>query len=670
MHTNQKFIFLFLLFIFFQKNFSNANNFENENENKLSTFNFQLSTTKIDTFDPAQRFPEGVTRPVPKRILPIATTENFTPRIDPPNWWTGFAQREVELMIHDKMIHDFDVVIKHKGVTIKKIERPENFNYLFVTLDISLSAKLVDVTIQLKKNNDMRTHTWNLSARHTDVKRNQGLTNKDFMYLIMPDRFANGDTSNDSFPDMHQKGIDRRKMYFRHGGDLKGIDDHLDYLNDLGVTALWLNPMQEDDQDYESYHGYAITDWYKVDRRFGTLKDYEKLVNDLHAKNMKMVMDVVPNHSGSNSYYLKDLPEATWVHQFDTFTRSTYKDQMQFDPHVSKKDLADVQNGWFDYTMADMNPEGNPHLENYIVQNHLWWLEETGVDAFRIDTYLYNDRAFMSRWAKRLRTEFPKFFLFGEAFVHQIINQAHVTENVYLPVKVNSNMQSVTDYMLYDGITEALTKQQTWEGGVPKLFQSLANDFIYANPNNNVIFFDNHDVSRFYSILEENTEKYKSAIAWLLTERGIPQWYYGAELGFTGYANPDGKVRQDMPGGWREDARSVFKPEQRTDKEKDLYNFTRNLAQWRKTKTCLQTGKLIHFLPVNGVYVYFRQDTAGTVMVAMNTSDKDVVLSTNRFSEMMTGFSTAEEIISHQKLMDLKTVALKKFETKVLELGE
>ena len=664
MYFNRKIFYLIFIFIPGNVFVLNAENIFPLN-NFFPKKNFFASR---DTFNPEQRFPEGVQHPIPKRILPIATTEKFSPRIDPPNWWTGFAKREVELMIHDKMIHDFEVVINHKGITVKKINRPENHNYLFVTLDITPTAQLGDVVIKLKKNSDTRTFNWNISARHTDTLRNQGLTQKDFIYLIMPDRFSDGDTTNDSFPDMHQKGIDRRKMYFRHGGDLKGIDNHLDYLQDLGVSALWLTPVQEDDQDYESYHGYAITDWYKIDRRFGTLSEYKKLVADLHNRGMKMVMDVVPNHSGSNSYYLKDIPEATWVHQFDTFTRSTYKDQMMFDPHGSKKDLEDVQHGWFDYTMADMNPEGNPHLENYIVQNHLWWLEETGVDAFRIDTYLYNDQLFMSRWAKRLRTEFPHFFMYGETFVHNIINQAYATEKVYLPKKFNSHLQSVTDFQFYESIVESLTHQQSWEGGVSKLFQNVANDFIYYKPNNNVIFFDNHDLPRFYSVVDTNAQKYKSAMAWLFTTRGIPQWYYGAELGFTGFTNPDGKVRQDMPGGWQEDQRSVFKMSGRTDKENEFYNYTRNLAQYRKTKTCLQTGKLVHFLPVDGVYVYFRQDKDGTVMTAMNTSDKDVVLKTERFAEMMSGFTSAEDITSRTIVNNIKTISLKKFETKILDL--
>ena len=624
-------------------------------------------SAKRDTFDPEQRIPEGTVRVKPGRIPAIATTMPFETRVDPASWFIGFKNPTVELMIHDRDIHDHQVIISHKGLTIKKIDRAENRNYLFVTLNIAPTTAVGNIKINLIKGSDKRTINWRLDRLNTEGGINQGVSTKDFMYLIMPDRFANGDPSNDDVAEMNQRGIDRRKMFFRHGGDLKGIANNLDYLKDLGVTALWLNPVQENDVPYESYHGYAMTDLFRIDRRLGTNEDYKNLVKASHQRGMKMVMDVAPNHAGITSFFIKDLPETDWIHQFDTFTRTTYRDQLVFDPYASEADKKQMVDGWFDYHMPDLNPK-NPHLSNYITQSYLWWLAYAGVDAFRIDTYLYNDPEFMAKWVKRVRQEFPKVFTFGETWVHGILNQAYSTEKVNFNKKNDSYMHGVTDFQLYFSIQEALTKPQGWTEGVTKLYQNLSNDFAYKNPYNNVTFIDNHDLPRFYSTIGEDRTKYKSAIAWLLTCRGIPQWYYGAELGFTGFTNPDGKVRQDMPGGWREDTRSVFTEGLRTDTEKEIFNFTKKLANWRKTKSPLHDGKMMQFLPVDGIYVYFRYTATETVMVMMNTSDKKTVVNTKRFNERINGFTKGKNIANDLIINDLGQIELEKFETKVIEL--
>jgi neopullulanase len=623
--------------------------------------------TKKDTIDPEQRLPDGVTRNVPKRIPATASTEPFESRVDPATWFIGFKNPEVELMIHDRDIRDFQVSIVHKGLTIKKIDKVENRNYLFVTLNIAPTAAVGDVKINLIKGKDKRTFNWRLDRLNANTSVNQGVNTKDFIYLIMPDRFANGDPTNDDVEGMAQRTVDRRKMFFRHGGDLKGISNNIDYLKELGVTTLWLNPVQENDQPFESYHGYAITDLYRIDRRLGTNEEYKNLVKTLHEKGMKMVMDVAPNHVGSNSFFIKDLPEKDWIHQFDSFTRTTYRDQVVIDPYASEADKKNMTDGWFDYHMPDMNPK-NQHLNNYITQSYLWWLAFAGVDGFRIDTYLYNDPEFMASWVKRVRKEFPRLHLFAETWVTGNINQAFSTEKVGLPKKLESHLQGVTDFQLYFAIKETLTKPQGWMEGVMQMYQNLSNDFIYKNPYNNVTFFDNHDIGRFYSIVNEDMAKYKSAIAWLLTCRGIPQWYYGAELGFTGFTNPDGKVRQDMPGGWKEDTRSVFTEGGRTDKEKEVFNYTKKLANWRKSKPALYDGRLIQFIPVDGVYVYFRYTPTETVMIVMNTNDKKMTLDTKRFNERLKGFSKGKNIANDLTINDLGQLSLDKSETMVIEL--
>jgi neopullulanase len=623
--------------------------------------------SKKDTIDPEQRLPEGVVRPTVRRIPATATTEPFETRVDPASWFIGFKNPTVELMIHDRDIRDFQVSIVHKGLTIKKIDKVENRNYLFITLNIAPTAAVGDVKINLIKGKEKRTLKWRLDRLNTEGAVNQGVTTKDFMYLIMPDRFSNGDPSNDDIQGMNQRGIDRRKMFFRHGGDLKGISEKLDYLKDLGVTALWLNPVQENDVPYESYHGYAATDLFRIDRRLGTNEDYKNLVKACHQRNMKMVMDVAPNHAGITAFFIKDLPEVDWIHQFDSFTRTTYRDQVVFDPYVSEADKNTMVDGWFDYHMPDLNPK-NPHLANYITQSYLWWLAYSGIDGFRIDTYLYNDPIFMANWVKRVRQEFPKIHIFGETWVHGILNQAYTTEKVNFNKKFDSQMHGVTDFQLYFSMVETLTKQQGWTEGVTRLYQNLANDFVYKNPYNNVTFIDNHDIARFYSIVGEDKAKYKSAIAWLLTCRGIPQWYYGAELGFTGFTNPDGKVRQDMPGGWKEDTRSVFTEGGRTESEKEIFNYTKKLANWRKTQPALHDGKLMQFLPVDGIYAYFRYTPTQTVMVIMNTSDKKVAVDTKRFNERLKGFAKGKNIANDLIINDLSVLDLEKSETMVIEL--
>lgn len=646
---------------------SNDLNASNENWNN-----------RRDTLDPEQRLPDGFKKPTPRRIEPLASSAPFAPRLDPQSWWIGFREPTVELMIHDKNIGKHQVSIQKTGITVQKVERPENSNYLYVTLFISTTTTPGNVVIKLQNGADVRTFNWELKRRTPQnppstpsvsavQKRNQGLTTADFVYLIMPDRFANGDPTNDDVAEMNQRGVDRRKMFFRHGGDLQGVINHLDYLKDLGVTAIWLNPVQENDQFFESYHGYAVTDLYRIDRRFGNNEKYKEFVEKSHEKGLKVVMDIAPNHVGDQSFFIKDLPEKDWIHQFDTFTRTTYRDQVVFDPYVSQADQRQMQDGWFDVQMPDVNTN-NPHTARYFTQSYVWWLEYSGLDAYRIDTYLYNDPQFMATLGARLRNEFPKITLFGETWVHGVNNQAYATEGFILNKKYDSSMQGVTDFQLYYSIIEALTRPQGWTEGVTRLYQNLSNDFVYKNAYQNVTFIDNHDLGRFYSIVGEDKAKYKSAIAWLLTCRGIPQWYYGAELGFTGFTNPDGKVRQDMPGGWKDDSRSVFTEGGRTEKENDLFNYTKKLASWRKTKTCLQDGKLMQFLPIDGVYVYFRYDAAGTVMVVMNTSDKPVKIDTKRFAERLTGFNKAKIVTTDWTLGDLSKLEVGKFETLVLDL--
>ncbi len=625
------------------------------------------------TFDPEQRDPDGFTRKYKGVIVPKATPTVENPRVDPPNWWVGFQETQVELMIHDRDIHDHDVSIgtatalsnRYEGVKIVKIERPENRNYLFVTLDIAPETPEGTVVLTLTKDKDVRTHRLPLAKRRKDGI--QGLTTADFVYLIMPDRFSDGDEKNNSFPTMTQTGIDRRKMYFRHGGDLLGVENHLDYLQELGVTAIWLNPVVENDQPAESYHGYAFSDHYNVDKRFGGNEAYAHLIQKSHEKGIKIVKDYVHNHFGDRHYTIKDLPEADWIHQFDTLTKSNYRDQTVFDPYGAKVDKEKMETGWFDVMMPDFNQK-NAHVQRYLTQNTIWWVEQFGIDAYRLDTYLYNDQAFMSDWGRRMQLEFPKLTIFAETWVNFVANQAQATQNNYLRKPYNSHLEAVTDFQIYFSILEALTKPQGWDSGVMKLYQNLSNDFLYENPYKNVTFIDNHDLSRSFSILGENVDKMKAATACLLTMRGVPSWYYGAELLYKGYTNPDGKVRQDFEGGFNGDKINKFTAAGRNAAENDFFNFTKRIANWRKTKTCLHDGKLMQFVPIDGVYVYFRYDQSGAVMTVLNSNDKAVTLDTERFKERLVGFTTAQEMVNNAALSSLKKLNIRANASLILDL--
>jgi len=433
-------------------------------------------------------------------------------------------------------------------------------------------------------------------------------------------------------------------MYYRHGGDLKGVINHLDYLKDLGVTAVWLNPVIENDMVKTSYHGYAFTNHYKIDPRFGGDSAYKRLINELHSRGMKMVQDAVYNHVGTYHFFVQDQPTKDWLHQWPAYTNTTYKDQVLFDPYASKADFKRMTDGWFAPSMPDLN-HNNPYVANFLIQHALWTVEEYGIDGWRIDTYAYNDLDFMNRCNKALLDEYPKLTIFGETWVHGVPNQSFFVNNRYnIPFK--SNQPGVTDFQTLWGIQEAMTKDFGWTDGVNRLYSTLAYDFVYKDPMQNVVFLDNHDLSRFYSVISEDLDKYKMSIGWLLTTRGTPQWYYGAEILMKGLANPDGLVRMDFPGGWPDDPVNKFTAAGRTAQENEIFNYVRTLANFRKNSSAIKTGKLMQFVPDNWVYTYFRYDNKQTVMVVMNTSKDERTIDPKQFEERTKGFTGGVDVIT------------------------
>jgi glycosidase len=569
------------------------------------------------------------------------------PDVYPTHWWVGMKHPTVQLMLHGKNVQENSVTVNYPGVRLTKVHKPANPNYVFLDLAIAKTAKAGSVSILLKKGQQQQKISYKLLQRSKEngVTRIKGITSEDFIYLIMPDRFSNGDPSNDHVPGMRDQSLNRDTIFERHGGDLKGIENNLDYLQDLGVTALWLNPVIENDMPNRTEHGYAFTDHYKVDPRIGGEKAYHSLIDDLHRRGMKIIQDAVYNHTGIEHFLYRDMPDSSWFHRWPKYTQTNYKDQPLFDPHASEADKKVMSDGWFTRQMPDVN-QRNPFFATFLIQHAIWSTEEYGLDGWRIDTYAYNDLDFMNHCNKALLEEYPNLHLFGETWVHGVVNQAFFAENNFnIPFK--SNLPGVTDFQtnLY-GILPALNEPFGWTEGVNKLYTTLAQDFVYKDASKNVVFLDNHDKTRFLSEVGEDFAKYKMGIGWLLTTRGIPQLYYGTEVLMKGVANPDGWVRLDFPGGWVGDKENKFEKQGRTAQEDSAFNYVKMIAHFRKNSSALKTGKLMQFVPEDWVYTYFRYNDQQTVMVIMNTAAEEKTVDPVRFAEQTKKFTSGKDIVT------------------------
>lgn len=583
--------------------------------------------------------------------LVTGTLLGQTVKVYPTNWWVGMKMNKIQLMFYNPgglTTNQTAVVSNSSDIKIKKLFKPENNHYLFVDIEIPANAKPGIKNIRINNPSPAASYTIQYALKPRRAGNGtayaQGVTSSDVMYLIMPDRFSNGDPTNDRVPGMLDQSLRRDTVFNRHGGDLKGVQNHLDYLKDLGITAIWLNPVIENDMPERTEHGYAFTNHYKIDRRLGGEKAYKDLVDAAHAKGLKIIQDAVYNHVGIEHEFVKDQPMKDWLHQWPSYTNTNYKDQALFDPYASAIDKKVMSDGWFTRQMPDLN-QGNPYLANFLIQHAVWSVEEFGIDGWRVDTYAYNDLHFMNRCNLALYTEYPKITIFGETWVHGVINQAYFCDNNFtIPFK--SNLQATTDFQqLFYGIQAALTQPFGWTDGLNKLYTTTAQDLAYKNPMREVIFLDNHDLSRFYSVVNEDTAKYKMAIAWLLTFRGVPQMYYGNEILMTGLTSPsDGYVRQDFPGGWQGDTANKFTEAGRTAKENAIFNYYKRFLHFRENASAIKTGKFMQFLPEDGVYVYFRYDDHQTIMVVMNQNDGEKTIDLARFSERIKNSTQAYDV--------------------------
>lgn len=601
----------------------------------------------------------------------ISTFAQNVDRVEPMFWWVGLKNPNLQLLIHGNNVSQYQVSIKYPGVKVVKVNKVENPNYLFIDLTIdSKSAKAGKFAINLLQNGKTEgTYTYELKSRNPGSANRQGFSSADVVYLLMPDRFANGDPSNDNVDSQPEKA-NRTIDYGRHGGDIKGIVDHLDYIKQLGATAIWSTPLLENNFDKYTYHGYAISDFYQIDPRYGSNDDYAQLVEIAHQKGLKIIMDMVSNHGGIWAWWMKDLPMSDWIHQWPTFTRSNHKAITTKDIHAAQSDVKLDQEGWFDVTMPDMN-QNNPYFWTYYIQNNIWWIEFAGLDGIRMDTYPYNDRDAMAKWAKSITNEYPKFNITGETWLHSSEDIAFWQKDAVNSLHYNSQLPTPMDFVMNDALAVCFNEQGNgWnEQGMSRLYNDISKDYLFANPNNLLIFAENHDTQRYNNTLKGDLAKYKMAMSFLMTTRGIPQIYYGTEIGMTGDKNKgDGDIRRDFPGGWAGDSINAFIPQARTSFQNSYYDFTAKLLNWRKNKDVIHSGKLIHYVPENDMYVYFRYNDKETVMVVLNNNNSDQTLKTDRFSEIMGKCTSGKEVISGNTITELKNLKVPATSAMIIEL--
>ncbi len=589
-------------------------------------------------------------------------------RVEPPNWWTGFKNPEVQLMVYGKNIATTTVSVDYPGFVIKKIHKTDNPNYLFLDMTISPGTRPGLAVIQFKSKDKVAgKYLYELNERKKGSAPRKSFNASDVIYLLMPDRFSNGDTTNDNCLGMLENA-DRSNPDGRHGGDLQGITNHLDYLKDLGVTALWLNPFQENNQEKYSYHGYSITNYYLTDPRIGTNEEFAKLCTAIHKKGMKVIMDQILNHCGSNHWWMKDLPSPDWINQWPEFTRSNYRAGTVSDPYVSTADSNLYVRGWFDKTMPDLN-QRNPYLKQYLIQNSIWWIEYAGLDGIRHDTHPYPFKDVMSEWGQRILEEYPGFNIVGECWMNYPSNVAYWQKDALNKDHYNSWLPSVFDFPLYDALTRAFNEPEGWNTGILRLYEILSQDMVYPDPGNLVVFADNHDVNRCLDTQNDDVRKLKMALAFVLTTRGIPQIYYGSEiLMTTGADKGHGSIRKDFPGGWPSDTQNKFTAAGRTPAEQEMFDYVKNLLTWRQSSDVVHTGKLLHFIPENGIYVYFRYNAKDAVMVVLNNNEETRHLDTKRFREVLDRYHSGTDVINGGEIGDLSLLAVPSKSALIIDL--
>lgn len=622
-------------------------------------------------------------------LAPAALAQSLkVERINPASWFVGMKNPRVQLLLHGQHLGGCRVRVNYPGVRVESVTSTENPNYLFVDLLIGPEAKPGTLQLEISRTlpitETRRGQPIITGGREVTLRqpfellprtaRPQKISQADFIYLLLPDRFANGDPANDAFPGMADIRADRQNPFLRHGGDLQGVLGHLDYFGELGVTTLWLNPVVENDQPLtdeggsmrSAYHGYGFTDHYQVDRRLGGNTAFKKLVDAAHGRGLKVMYDVVFNHVGANHFTVKDPPTPDWLHTWPAYTNTSHKEAPIIDPYAAEHDKRLLSDGWFVPFLPDLNQQ-NPLVARFLIQYALWTIEYFGIDAYRVDTYRYNDLELMNRLNQAIFDEHPDFYITGENWVATPVSQAYYVRN-RLQVPFKSNLPSAIDFTLQSALLEGINQKFGWAEGINRPYNVLSQDLLYEDPRQNLTFLDNHDTDRFFSVVGENFDNYKLGLTLLMTLRGVPSIYYGTEFLMKNFKNPsDAEVRQDFPGGFPGDKVNKFLREGRTARENEAFALIGRLARLRKTPA-LAEGQLTQFTPVEGIYTFFRHTPAQSVMVVCNTGTEARSVSTAPYAERLKGFTAATDVLTGQPLPGLGTLQVPARTALVLEL--
>lgn len=603
-------------------------------------------------------------------LLVSASAKAQIQKVEPPFWYAGMKNPELQIMFYGKNMAQYEASVSN-NVVIKNVEKTENPNYLFVTIDTK-NLKASELVFSFKTKNKVAfTRKYSLKERRANSADRKSYDASDLIYLIMPDRFANGNSKNDSNASLAEKG-NRVLPGGRHGGDIEGIIKNLDYISSLGATTIWSTPLCEDNDKEYSYHTYAQSDVYKIDPRYGTNDDYARLSAEMHKRNMKLVMDYVTNHWGITHWMMKDLPTKMWFNQFENFTQTHHRREVIPDTHASKIDQEICIDGWFVPSMPDLNLR-NPLVAKYLTQNAIWWIEFANLDGFRVDTYNYSDPTAMANWVKSVTNEYPNFNIVGEIWMHNQASLAYWQKDSKIGAikNYNSNLPSVMDFTLQSQIGSVFNDDTpNWDGGLIKFYNNFAMDYLYPNTNNLLVFAENHDTDRMNHTFKYDLAKYKLTMTLLATVRGIPQIYYGSEIGMGGDKGKggDADIRQDFPGGWTGDKNNAFTAAGRTAEQAAYFDFSSKLFNWRKSNEAVHFGKMTHYIPENNTYVYFRYTDAKTVMVVFNNNAKLQTIKTNRFKENIKNYTSGKDVITGKTFYLASEITLEPKSALILEL--
>ena len=598
----------------------------------------------------------------------LATAQTIS-RIEPQNWWIGMKYNKVTLLIYGDKISELTPSIEHKGAEITTIEKVENPNYLFVTIAISPDAKVGKVKIVFKNGKKIIiTKDFPLLEREKNSANRIGFSTKDAILLIVPDRFANGNPKNDNTPNTIEKA-NRNGESNRHGGDIQGIINNLDYIKSLGYTHIWNTPLVENNMPNYSYHGYAATDFYKIDSRFGTNEEFKKLVTEAKKRDIGIIWDVVLNHCGSEYYFVKDLPTKDWLNFQETKKITNHIKSTLLDPYATEEDKKTYTNGWFDSQMPDLNQK-NSLMASFLIQNTIWWIEYADLSGFREDTFSYADKSFLSNWTKKILDEYPNFNIVGEEMTSVTELSAYWQKDKINVDGYKCYLPTLMDFALTDNLVKSLTTNNIWESTWKDFYKGMGQDYLYPNPNNLLIFPDNHDMDRFYSRVKKDFENWKIGMALYATMRGIPQFYYGTELLFTNEkSGNDGQRRADFYGGWDGDTKNASSGKGLEEKEIEAQKYVSQLLNWRKNATVIHNGKFMHYAPeLNDVYVYFRYTDNKKIMVILNKNSKNVNLDLSRYYKMIPNKINAFDVISNQEINADKILEIPAKTAMILEI--